>query len=223
MLFTGFDLGQAADFTALATAEQSPAVEPTPRRRFQYAVRFLKRWELGTSYVQMAKDAAALFGRAPLTWSWLAADYTGVGRAVVDQLRAEKVPAHLRPVLITAGDKVTEDEWGAVHVPKRELVATTVALFQSGLVKIAPGIPEADRLRKELALFTAKVSRRSANEQFGTWADGQHDDLVLALMLALWLGERYGGGNVKDIRVQPAAQSAVHQAPTGVFAEGGEL
>lgn len=234
---SGFDLGQAADFTALAVCEQKPAAavlewqrkgaDPLtrPRRRHQYDVVALTLWDLGTPYPQIAKDAKDLFARDPLPWTWLAVDYTGVGRPVVDQLRAERVPAKLAPVLITGGDKVSRDpltgEW---HVPKRELVSNGIALFQAGLVRVAAGragtahARAAERLKKELALFTAKVNRRTANEQFGTWADGQHDDLVLALLLALWLGERTGAGSVADVTVQPEDQSAAAQAPAGVFA-----
>lgn len=234
---SGFDLGQAADFTALAVCEQKPADafldwqrrggDPLtrPRRQHRYDVVHLTLWDLGTPYPQIAKDAAALFARDPLPWTWLAVDYTGVGRPVVDQLRAERVPAKLALVLITGGDKVTRDpKTGEWHVPKRELVSNGIALFQAGLVRVAAAKAgtghalAAERLRKELALFTAKVNRRTANEQFGTWADGQHDDLVLALLLALWLGERTGAGSVADVTVQPDDQSTLAQASVGVFA-----
>jgi hypothetical protein len=240
--FTGFDLGQAADFTALCVVERTPAVpdarapflpaapDPTdpakgtrPRRKWKYDVRHLQLWELGTSYTVMAKDAAALFEREQLTWSTLAVDYTGVGRPVVDNLRAEKVKAHLMPILITAGNAVREDvearEW---HVPKRELVSATVAMFQSDRVRVRyGGSPAADKLvarfRKELSLFTTKISKRSANEQFGAWADGQHDDMVLALMLAIWAGETAGCGDVAGVSAEPVEETEIGRAPDGVF------
>lgn len=217
-LYSGFDLGQAADFTALAVCEQLPRDDPSPRRRWRYEVRHLQRWPLGTDYTAIAADAALLYARPPLPYTTLAVDYTGVGRPVVDQLRAERIAARLIPVLITGGNAVTEDaDTGEWHVPKRDLVSTTVALFQSQLVRVRVTGPEAERLRKELAVFTAKVNRRTANEQFGAWADGQHDDLVLALMLALYAAEHLGAGEAGKVSVQPADQSAVGAAPPGVF------
>jgi hypothetical protein len=55
----------------------------------------------------------------------------------------------------------------------------------------------------------------AANETFGVWREGQHDDLVLAVALACWWAER-------SPRWGPDACTAggrtlVSQAPPGVF------
>jgi hypothetical protein len=44
-------------------------------------------------------------------------------------------------------------------------------------------------LVRELQNFQVKITA-AANETFGVWRDGQHDDLVLAVALASWWGER---------------------------------
>jgi hypothetical protein len=237
MFFSGLDLGQAADFTALVITGQRPAEKPTPRRRWRYDVRHLQAWPLGTDYTVIADDVAALFARKPIKYTKLGVDYTGVGRPVVDQLRSAQVTAHIRPILITGGDKVTHDpNTNEFHVPKRELVGTLIALMQSELVAIPDfkvddhSSPERkemwrmkERLRKELKDFKTKLSRRSANEQFGAWADGQHDDLVLALMLAVWLGERLGPGDATKVHVPSGDEATVTgTAPPGVFLGGNE-
>jgi hypothetical protein len=241
-IFSGFDLGQAADFTALAVTRQvergdraavldryraavaawqkdRSAPKPARPRLHVYEVAYLRVWDLGTDYTVIAADAAALYNRAPLAGSHLCLDFTGVGRPVAELLRAAGVDARTRRVTITGGKTVSEDEArGEAHVPKTELVATAVALLQQGLVKVARGIAHADRLKKELSQFTVKVSARSGAEQSGAWADGQHDDLCLSLMLALWLGERNAAGGVADVSVAPPESSFVSQAPPGVFA-----
>ena len=220
----GLDLGKVADFSALAVLEKRPAPAPTRRRRHLYAVRWLETWELGTAYAAIIAGVKARFDTPALRWSALAVDYTGVGTAVVEQIRGVRVPARLHPVLITAGHTVQPPdpqadpprrEW---HVPKKELVSTLLVLLEAGLLKWdAKRLPNARRFEKELSDFRVTVTR-ARNETFG--ADGsQHDDLVLAVALAAWLGEHTGGGDPRGIGTAagpPVASAAA--APPGVFA-----
>ena len=124
----------------------------------------------------------------------LAVDATGVGRPVVDMFTAAKLKARLMPVTITAGAETRYDRWGpgvsrAAWVPKTELVSVVQAALQGERLKVAAGLPLADTLKKELLNFKVKVSLAGA-EQFGAWREGDHDDLVLAVALAMWLGEQ---------------------------------
>lgn len=212
----GLDLGCAADFTALASIQQTPAPAdwngPAGRH---YAVRWLERYDLGTPYPVMVEKVKATVGREPLKGSLLAVDFTGVGRPVVDILRAAKLHARLRPILITAGHEVTRDtKTGAYHVPKKELVSVLQVLSQQKRLRIAPGIKDAkgrdigEALRKELANFKVKITS-SANETFGAWRDGQHDDLVLAVALGCWLGENTGQGDCKQIGLPSAEKRSI--------------
>ena len=77
----------------------------------------------------------------------LVMDATGVGAPVVDLLRQ----AELRPVAvsITGGDKVTSGK-GSLYVPKRDLVDAPQVMFQSGRLKVAEGLAEAELLVQEL-------------------------------------------------------------------------
>jgi hypothetical protein len=241
VLISGLDLGQVADFSALCTLERTPRVvpagDPVPRRRFRYALRWLETWELGTRYTatregerSICGDVKARFDAESLRHTPLAVDFTGVGTAVVDQLRAAKVCARLNPVLITSGHQVMrreETKERAWHVPKKELVGTLMALLQSGLVswpravgrkRLTPFEHAVAKLERELSDFRVKVTK-SANETFG--ADrSQHDDLVLALALACWLGENWGAGDASGVSVAAAEAGAVGGAPDGVFATG---
>jgi hypothetical protein len=93
------------------------------------------------------------------------------------------------PVTITAGHEVTLSEAGRFRVPKKELVGVLQVLLPARRLRIAQSLPEAAILAKELETFQVKITA-AANEAFGAWREGQHDDLVLAVALAAWAGER---------------------------------
>jgi hypothetical protein len=184
----GLDLGQASDFSALVILESSAAEPPRP-----YAGRHLQRWSLGTPYPVIAKEVAGLAEALALAWRqshvWLAVDATGVGAAVLDLLRREPMP-HVRvvPILITAGNAESRD--GQIwHVPKRNLVAVVQVCLQTQRLKIAAALPEAQTLTRELQGFQMKITL-AGHDSYGAWREGTHDDLVLALAVALWCGER---------------------------------
>jgi hypothetical protein len=189
--YTGLDLGQSQDYTAFAVLEKSwvrDSLSSEPRNH--YAVRHLERFPLGTAYTQVCARLARLFQSPPLTGSKLAIDQTGVGRPVVDMLRRSDLEAQIRPITITGGHKATfanQDGW---LVPKKELVSTLQVLLQSRRIKVAPSLPEARTLIEELSNFRVKITL-ACNETFGAWREGAHDDLVLAVAIAVWEGERH--------------------------------
>jgi hypothetical protein len=196
----GLDLGQAADYTALAVAERTYHPDPGGKGPPQahYGVRHLKRWPLGTPYTTIVPDVAGLVGREPLKGCLLGVDQTGVGIAVVDMVRQARVGAWLHPILITAGHEVA-NEAGVWHVPKKELVSMLQVLLQTRRLKVA-ALPERQILLREFLAFRVKITT-VGNETFEAWREQDHDDLVLAVALAAWLGERskpFAGGAAFD-------------------------
>ncbi len=192
--FVGLDLGQVRDFTALAVlcrprqTGREPAIARPP-----YAVPHLHRFALGTPYPSVVTAVVDLLRTPLLRGSMLVVDQTGVGRAVVDMLAdglKGRVACQFCPVTITAGHAVTRGEAGRLRVPKKDLVGCLQALLQTRRLQIAHALPEAETLVRELEAFRVRVTD-SAHETFGAWRDGQHDDLVLAVALAAWVGERY--------------------------------
>lgn len=186
----GLDLAQASDYSAIAGLEQSA----TPEGRSAYAVRYLRRWPIGTSYVDIVGDVAKLLAR-PERRGPLIVDGTGVGRPVLDVFRQRGVPG-IVPVTITAGHEATRSDDGGWHVPKKELVAAVQVLLQSRRLVIASGLAEAATLSAELMNFRVKITA-AANETFGTWREGDHDDLLLSVAMACWYGERHTLGPYK--------------------------
>src|SRR5262249_24137178 len=75
------------------------------------------------------------------------------------------------------------------RVPKLILVSRVQSLLHSGQLRIHKALPDAPALVAELQDFRCEVS------DSGHWTfnarSGKHDDLVLALAIALW--RRYGG------------------------------
>lgn len=192
--FCGLDLGQSQDFSAFTVLER---LTPVSIALPHYHVRHLERWPLGTRYPKIVADVKKRMTQAPLSASCeLVVDQTGVGRPVLDLLIAE----HLRPigVTITGGDAVTHDgdEW---RVPKRILVSVLQVLLQGGRLKVAESLPEAATLVREFLAFQVKIDLRTAHDSYGAWREGAHDDLVLAVALGGWYGERLEGQPVQVV------------------------
>lgn len=179
----GADLGQARDPSAIAVVERIASIVPASPAVF--AVRHLERLPLGTPYPEVAARLAALFDRAPLSGGTLVVDETGVGKPVVDLLRTMPLKATLRPLTITSGARTRVEPSGRWRVPKKLLVANVQRLLGAGRLKIADGLPEAAALLRELADFRVTITPH-AHETFGAGSHSGHDDLVVALALAVW-------------------------------------
>jgi hypothetical protein len=92
-------------------------------------------------------------------------------------------------VLITGG--AVETGYGAIcGVPKLLLVSRLQALLHQGRLKIHKGLPEAGTLVREMQDF--RVEFTAAGHLTFNARVGKHDDLVLALAIAIW--RAYGGG-----------------------------
>jgi hypothetical protein len=117
----------------------------------------------------------------------LVVDATGVGRPVVDMLKQRG----LKPIAIAihGGDTVSADS-GFLRVPKRDLVAAVQVMLQTERLKFASAIPALPQLIQELLAFRVKIDPTTAHDSYGSWREGTHDDLVLALAVAAWYGER---------------------------------
>jgi hypothetical protein len=191
----GLDLGKSQDYSALCVAERTAP----PTGEVTYAVRHLHRWPLGTSYTQVASDLAELVYRPELKLPRIAADKTGVGTAVIEMIeqaieaRAGERRAELCPVLITGGhghSRAPDRTW---HVAKVELVSVLQAVLSGRRLKIAEELPDAEILVGELTTFSTKITL-AGNETFEAWRERDHDDMVLAVAMALWLAENTSRG-----------------------------
>jgi hypothetical protein len=194
----GLDLGQRQDPTALIVLErQGVGTEAT------HDCRHIQRFPLGTSYPDIVREVSEMLTKPPLSTARLALaiDETGVGTPVVELFRAAKLRAAITAIHITGGSTVNEDK-GITYVPKRELVGTVQVALQTNRLRIASQLPEAPRLVSELQDFRVTITE-AANDTYGG-RQGSHDDLVLALALALWVG-----GKVPPIRTLPVGSYVI--------------
>jgi len=172
------DLGQAADFTALAVVERDAS---DPR---SLAVRHLARFPPGTPYATIGATVAATVRDGGLGRPPLVADLTAVGPGLLPSLRAAVRPAWVVPVLLTAGPTPAAVADGLKRVPKRDLVTTLQLLLQERRLRVAPALPEANLLAREMTAFRAKVSLAETDAL--DWRERPADDLVLAVALGTW-------------------------------------
>jgi hypothetical protein len=192
-LFIGLDLGQARDFSALAIIECIRTITNGKDEITALNCIHLQRWQLRTSYPAIVADVVKMINNLdprqyPKDKTTLAVDATGVGAPVVDLFKREQIHAKLKPIQIVSGANISE-EFGMTRVPKRDLVSVVQVGLQNRTFKIASGLPEAENLSRELQNFTVKITD-AANDVYGAWREGTHDDLVLAVALALWTASR---------------------------------
>lgn len=202
----GVDIGQRVDPTAICVAEiedrprhpmgepvisSNPESNPTDRGPCKhlddhYLIRHLERLPLGTSYPVVAKRLASIaHGIVERTHNQprLYLDATGVGTPVGDILRDAGVNALMTNVFFTHGDRLTTAENGEIRLGKAYLVSRLQALLQSERLHL-PDTSEARQLAKELLDYEIRVDT-NANDLYGAFKVGTHDDLVTALGLAV--------------------------------------
>src|SRR5262249_45729100 len=107
---------------------------------------------------------------------------------------------------------------GGWRVPKRDLVSAVQATLQTKRLKIATALPETVTLTRELQAFRVKVNVATGHESFEAWRERDHDDLVLAVALAVWYGDQWCGP-WEPSKPNPRDLSPLHPAnvPEGVF------
>jgi hypothetical protein len=202
----GLDLGQAQDFSALVVVDQ----QPVPLAQCTYAVRHLSRWPLDTSYPRIVQDLKVLLARPPLVGRHaLVADHTGCGRAVVDQLRQAGLA--LTAVSLHGGDTVSH-VGGNFRTPKRDLVGVVQVLLQQRRLLFAESLALTSVLTQELLNFKVRIDPATAHDSYSAWRERDHDDLVLALALALWWGERQTQSGVPQGLSLAAGVRGMHKA-----------
>lgn len=183
--FLGLALAPDGGFAALAAVRQAQG--DGGQGRSSYAVRYLRRFPPGTPHGDVVTCLGLLAGDPDLRGPLVAVDQTGVGRTVVDLLR-RAMTTPLLVVRVTSGQATTIGPAGRA-VPRKDLVGCLQVLLQGRRLKVARALPDAAALVRELEAFRLKAA---ADEQ-DVWREGPHDDLVRAVALGCWAGERGGG------------------------------
>jgi hypothetical protein len=167
-------------------------IEHVPVIENHYHVVYADRLPLGMSYPKQVEHIASIYQELKLQSSRLdmVLDMGGIGRGVIDMLRAAKLP--VTGITFHAGDKVTNDG-SDYRVPKRDLVTAVHLLLQTKRLRIAPELPEAETLTSELLGLKYEITP-SGHDRYGNdvgsplWRESEHDDMALALAVAVWYG-----------------------------------
>jgi hypothetical protein len=164
-----------------------------------YHVRYLERWGPAAMYSRINRRVVELVENleGPMA---VVVDVTAVGSPLWASLRSELreavkggyakrvKPGVFRVSGLEGGVAAGVDN--VVSVPRRDLVTAMQLLLEEGRFKIAEGLDLADTPGREMEDFKVKVDR-SGKEDLESWREGSHDDLVLAVALTSWAGERY--------------------------------
>jgi hypothetical protein len=194
--FIGVDLGQSHDPTAIAVVRRLRFLlshdvnSSTPTWKEEkptiYQCGYLERVPLGTTYPAIVAHVGRLLQR-PI-WAGkidLALGQTGVGKPIADTFAAAGLT--FTGVMITGGD--SESSEGRTHrVPKMTLVSALQALLHEGRLHIQKDLTEAAQLVRELQDFRVKYTE-NGHLTFNA-REGKHDDLVLALAIAVWRAQK---------------------------------
>ncbi len=193
--YIGVDLGQKRNHTALAILEKrwrqgtiEEFVASAARQyygEYRYTVVKLERLDLGTRYADVVdwveEEVQKIYWPCHRT---LLVDATGVGSAVVEQMRMVRglvTSGKLVGVQITGGNSpgYKNGEYG-VTVSRMEVMSRLQAAVEGRKFVVAEGCKEAATLRRELRTLQAEGKPEGA---------GAQDDLAFALALAVWFAK----------------------------------
>jgi hypothetical protein len=182
----GLDLGPSAEPTGLAVVERTPVDGGQA-----YAVRHLVRFPPGTPFAAIASAVGDTIRDGNLGQPPVVCDVTAVGPTILPVLRKAGL-TWVVPVALTTGLDAAEVDrtW---RLPKRDLVTGLQLGLQQRRLKVAPDLPEADLFVRELSAFRASVTL-DPDDAVADWRARPGDDLVLAVALAIWWGNRHPPG-----------------------------
>jgi hypothetical protein len=193
----GIDLGSTTDFTAVSVIERYGELVGNSRTGIRWQFKEYRVWHLdrflGLPYSEIIERIKRLVERPELEKAEIVIDQTGVGRPIVDLLKAGGLK-RLKPITITAGEAASSVRVNGLRefrVPKRDLVGALAVLLQNKELRIPDTLDLKVELISELQNFKAKIVADSGHVSYEHWRSGDHDDLVLSIALACWYAETH--------------------------------
>lgn len=225
----GCDLGKQADFTAICFLQKRTPVDGRgrPNAKPNYEILTMKRFDLKTPYTEIVKQISNRLRREPFDSfqdnfgnvrprkvpTHLCFDQTGTGAAVAELLKNDKFLENrlesLTGINITSGREMSEGS-DFLNVPKKDLIFAAVVAFEQGDLQFAGDMPELSLLIEELQSFEMKFTAKG-NDIYNA-KSGKHDDLVLALSLAIWSAK-----NTDDSSAERETLSQITHLFSGIY------
>jgi hypothetical protein len=198
----GLDLGKARDYSALVVVER---LERDAGERVQnvygenvsvliddFEVVDIHRFPRGTPYPKIVDVVGRRLEEEPLKErTVLRLDATGLGAPVVDLFNAAYRDGRCgaywpQGITITSGQRAEGS-----NVPKVTLISRAQVLLQEDRLHFAGQHPLIQTLRQELLDMRVKVAPSSGRDTYEALTESAHDDLVVALCLAVLWPHRY--------------------------------
>lgn len=148
----------------------------------------LFRYPLHAPYQGVVDDVARTIQSGPLKHYDVAVlvDKGNVGPAVLEMFN--QAGLRVIPILIHGGYRMHVDRSDMTHhVPKRDLVGAAQVALQNGRLEIPGALPHRSVVTDELKAFKGSISE-SGHDRYEA-REREHDDLVLALSMAVWYRE----------------------------------
>jgi len=186
----GLSIGQGPQPTGMAILERTKAQREGARAR--YVCCYLERIPPHTTYPVLVERLEKILARPPLSRSPLLVEAGTSVHTVVRYLRQNRLNARIHPFEVMASGKPSKFD-GVQKVSKGDLIETARQVIQDGRLAFDKMSARSTTPRPHIilqALSSYSFNRTAAaNEAFAS-RDGEYDDLVLAVALACWFGER---------------------------------
>lgn len=188
----GLDVGRTQDYSAFTVLEVTGTVSPLGENPpvTRVAVKHLERFPLLTPYYEVANLVRDRLGRLKGE-VYLSVDRTGVGDPVYEELcRPDQKGRLLNPlgVWISPGDTARRLRGREFSVPKRDLIAICMVMLQNGVLQFDQKVPFTDVMKREIQDFREKITP-AGNVTYNA-REGTHDDLLLSLAIAAYMGDQ---------------------------------
>ncbi len=171
-------LGTVAEPSALAV------VQPRPERETHFDVTWLERFPAGRPILAMVNRVMEIVGDTRKVRDYtLLLDITSVGRAPLRVFEARGIFAGAIELTNAESEGYTN---GVQRVPLRDVVGAAQVILQTARLQVASGLELAETLVTDLIGFDPKPVARDMDLR-----GGRNADLVLALAVALWWGDRF--------------------------------
>ncbi len=221
--FIGVDFGKEQDPSAMVIVEfvMEPrgtvdAATRTPLFDCGLVVRHMESPPLGTEFLDVGARALQLARHPRLQGHCtIVADANGPGNPVVEYMSRPPLTAPLVPVKTTSGHAMRK-EGKYYNVSKSVLMDRLEYALRMKKVRIQQ-LPLTEPLLRELTLLE-REERRSGNVVFSTPSARVHDDLAMALAMAVWWAWEVHGHYLKREGPIPLVSDAgmmhvTHQHP----------
>ena len=184
-LFLGIDVGKRRDHTAIVAVE-CHLTKPRERDPYsggfpitaQLVVRYAESLPLGSDHLDLPARLRGVLNSLPGPYHQVHSIIDATGEStLIEVLRRDKSlqKNSLTPVAITGGHQATHLPGGYEGIPRPDLLTRLRTAFGTGKLTLPPLTTGLAELETELIAF------RSDGRQ------SEHDDLVFALALAVWL------------------------------------